>query len=192
MDRVNHDNANINTENDSMHHKDGMKVRASRDLQAGEEIFTTYNDCVDCEDTSAYWGTSEILRDFGFVEGLSRRWVFIDQEIWFEVHHSKDGKSEVIFDDDDDYNDDIYGVPDKEQIHFLENELYRLNEVGEIVLKEQGEIPDAEWTNIQLLHSAAVADIMAAMMIWADWGSLSPAYGEQIPEPSGEGQTART
>lgn len=163
-DMVNHDNAKINTENDSMHDEDGMKVRASRDIQAGEEIYATYDECVDCGETKEYWGTPEILRDFGFVEGTARRWVFADQEIWFEIQHSEDGKLEVNFDDEEDYyDDDYYGIPDKNQIQFLKNELHRLNEVGKIVLGEQGEIPDSEWTNIQLLHSAAVTDILAAI-----------------------------
>jgi hypothetical protein len=55
-DMVNHDNGNINTENTSMYDKDGIRVWSSRAIQKGEEIFASYDKCLDCSDISSYWG----------------------------------------------------------------------------------------------------------------------------------------
>lgn len=159
-DMVNHDNGRINTENDSMYDKEGFKVRAARDIKAGEEIFATYDKCVDCYGIDAYWGTPEILKDFGFVEGYPHRWVFYDEGIWFEIYEDEDGELEAIFDDD---TADSYGIPNKEQIQFLQKEINRLNDVGKIVLNDQGDVPDREWQTIKNLHTAAVTDISAAI-----------------------------
>jgi hypothetical protein len=143
-----------------MYDKEGFKVRAARDIKAGEEIFATYDKCVDCYGIDAYWGTPEILKDFGFVEGYPHRWVFYDEGIWFEIYEDEDGELEAIFDDD---TADSYGIPNKEQIQFLQKEINRLNDVGKIVLNDQGDVPDREWQTIKNLHTAAVTDISAAI-----------------------------
>ena len=82
---VNHDNGQINTENTPISSESGIKVWASKPIKAGEEIFASYDRCLDCQDVANYWGTPEILRDFGFVERYPRRFVAYDEGIWFEV-----------------------------------------------------------------------------------------------------------
>mmetsp|Transcript_11807 Transcript_11807/g.24916 ORF Transcript_11807/g.24916 Transcript_11807/m.24916 type:complete len:403 (-) Transcript_11807:221-1429(-) len=133
-DMVNHDNGRINTENTSMYEKDGLRVWASRAIQAGEEIYMSYDKCKDCMDVDEYWGTPEILRDFGFVEPHPHRFVYTDQEIWFEVWESENGgEKEVRWDDykidgSDDPND-YNSSPDRPGIDFMRNELKRVNEM---------------------------------------------------------------
>merc|ERR1712008_317650 len=58
-DMVNHDNGRTNTENDSMYNADGLKVRAARNLDKGEEILASYDKCLDCNDVESVWGTPE-------------------------------------------------------------------------------------------------------------------------------------
>lgn len=151
-DMVNHDNGRINTENDSMYEKEGMKVRAARDLKAGEEIFATYDNCVDCNDVNYYWGTPEILKDFGFVENYPHRWVFNQGEIWFEVYKDDDDEFEAYFGDEAE-------IPNEAQVEFLQKELDRLYVVEETLLDEQGNVPEKEWQIILGFHEAAVTDI---------------------------------
>lgn len=61
----------------------------------------TYDLCADCSDVVDYWGTPEILIDFGFVEGFPHRWAFPDDEVWFEVWKGADDKLQVYFDTDE-------------------------------------------------------------------------------------------
>eukprot|EP00532_Pseudo-nitzschia_australis_P017620 CAMPEP_0168312012 /NCGR_PEP_ID=MMETSP0142_2-20121227/67669_1 /TAXON_ID=44445 /ORGANISM="Pseudo-nitzschia australis, Strain 10249 10 AB" /LENGTH=435 /DNA_ID=CAMNT_0008264945 /DNA_START=164 /DNA_END=1471 /DNA_ORIENTATION=+ len=159
-DMVNHDNGRINTENDTMYHKDGMKVRAARNLKAGEEIFASYDSCLDCYDINSYWGTPEILKDFGFVENYPHRWVFNDPAIWFEIYEH-DGELEVYFSEEDEpLNED--------QIRFLQKELDRLEKVEDDVLQNQGAVPDNEWRTILQFHDAAVDDIEVVIKMATD------------------------
>lgn len=157
-DMVNHDNGRINTENDSMHDPEGMKVRALVDLKAGEEIFASYDKCLDCGELSEYWGTPEILKDFGFVENYPHRWIFGPQVIWVEVY------------DDEEYDfvawfSEVEGTPPSEQqLDFLRKEVARLEAIS---LGEQGDIPDREWDTIQRYHKAAFNDL-SAVVEWYD------------------------
>ena len=162
-DMVNHDNGKINTENDSMYANGGIQVRASREIHAGEEIYATYDKCVDCMDIDDYWGTPEILRDFGFVEDYPRRWVFVDQEIWFEIWKDEDtGELEVIWDDDDDPgHEDAYGAPGKEGIEFLQKELVRLEDISLDSCPDS--VPKNECDIILQYHSSAKTAMAAAI-----------------------------
>mmetsp|Transcript_18506 Transcript_18506/g.38012 ORF Transcript_18506/g.38012 Transcript_18506/m.38012 type:complete len:394 (-) Transcript_18506:259-1440(-) len=155
-DMVNHDNGRTNTENDTMYRKDGLKVRASRNIKAGEELFTTYDSCVDCYDDYQWEGTFDILKDFGFVESYPRRWIFEDQEIWFQIDEDKDGELVVDFGE----KETSLHV---DQILFLKNELDRLQEVDAFVLQNQKTVPAKEWRTILQYHDAAVHDIDAVI-----------------------------
>jgi hypothetical protein len=158
-DLVNHRNGNaLNTENDPMYSNDALQVRASKNIRKGEEIFATYNECVDCRETSWYWGTPEILRDFGFVEGFPQRWIYLNQdpEILFEIDQNDDGELEVEWD----IEEDGYGVPDDEGIAFLQSELKRLQELH---LDERGSVPQHEWNTIIQYHKACITAISEAV-----------------------------
>ena len=66
-----------------------MAVKASEDIRAGEEIYTSYNMCRHCGgDEGESYGTPEIMRDCGFVEEYPQRCIF-------------EGKSSVGFDIDE-------------------------------------------------------------------------------------------
>lgn len=155
-DMVNHDNGRTNTENDTMYHKDGIKVRASRNLKAGEEILTTYDSCVDCFDDYKWEGTFEILKDFGFVESYPHRWIFENPETWFQIEEDDDG--ELIVD---------FGKKEvslrEDQILFLQEELDRLQELYDFVMQSQKTVPAKEWRIILQYHDAAVRDIDAVI-----------------------------
>jgi hypothetical protein len=69
-DMLNHANdvEKLNTDNNSVYSAEGLRVWASKTIEAGEELFITYDNCNDCQGNPVYWGTTELLRDFGFVE----------------------------------------------------------------------------------------------------------------------------
>lgn len=100
-DMVNHNRGKVNTvTRPSVTSEDGFGMYATRDILAGEELFFAYHDCKfslfilqfekknnhnhtsniffplvapDSGTVPEYWGTPEILRDFGFVEPYPHR-----------------------------------------------------------------------------------------------------------------------
>eukprot|EP00536_Pseudo-nitzschia_multiseries_P015382 jgi/Psemu1/327878/estExt_fgenesh1_pg.C_8750001 len=164
-DMVNHDNGRINTEDDSMHLEDGLRVRAKRDLAAGEEIFASYDLCKDCFDLEDYVGTPEILKDFGFVENYPHRWVFMEPYTWIEIHEGKgsdnnEGQKLLYFGEE--YGQEPLAIQE-DQVLYLRNELDRLKKVGAAVLQHQGSVPDHEWRVILQFYDAAVADLSTVL-----------------------------
>ena len=65
--------------------KEAIRVRASRDIKKGEQIYTSYNMCEDCGGRVDNYGTSEILRDYGFVEQFPQSWIFPSGPIGFRI-----------------------------------------------------------------------------------------------------------
>lgn len=61
----------LNTESTRMHEEQSVEVWASRDIKAGEQIYTTYNLCADCEARYETYGTPEILRDVSYFNTIS-------------------------------------------------------------------------------------------------------------------------
>ena len=157
-DMVNHDNGKINTENDSMYEAEGLRVRAARNLETGEEVLASYDKCLDCKGVDEFWGTPEILKDFGFVENYPHRWVFYDQEIWIQVY--EDYEFDAYFGDDE-----TKTAPGEKQLEFLTKELARLETVGKSFLADQGSVPDWEWETTSRFHSVAVNDL-ASVVEW--------------------------
>jgi len=161
-DMVNHDNGKINTENDSMYEKDGIRVRAARNLRVGEEIFASYDLCLDCKGIEEYWGTPEILKDFGFVENYPHRWVFPEHDIWFEV--SEDYEFDVYF------GPDHEETPSEKQMELLTKELDRLEEIGESFPEDRGSVSEHEWNTIKWFHDAATIDLYV-VVDWFTYGA---------------------
>jgi hypothetical protein len=154
-DMVNHDNGRINTENDSMFEEDGLRLRAARNLKVGEEIFASYDKCLDCKGVEEYWGTPEILKDFGFVENYPHRWVFPEQDIWYEVY--EDYEFDVYF------GSDHENTPSEKQFEFLTKELGRLEGIGQSFPEDRGSMPEREWNTIVQFHDAAIIDMYAVV-----------------------------
>lgn len=157
-DMVNHDNGRINTENDSMHEKDGLKVRASKDIEAGEQIYASYDKCVDCMEMQYLVGTLNILKDFGFVENYPHRYVDAEKDIWFEIHSGANGHFVVgnEYAGEDEYTH-ITNITET-GLEFLEHELLRVQHAGERLLNHQGDIPDHEWDTIYQFYMAFTND----------------------------------
>lgn len=166
-DLFNHRNGHVNTENDSQWASDRLRVRAKRKIHQGEELYASYDMCVDCQFVWWYWGTPEILRDFGFVEDYKRRWVFDEDEIFFEIDQKEDenGSQKIVveWDTADTEEDEAYGIPDDEEIRILRKELTRLHALKETHLKEQRSVPDREWNTILQFYQASVEGISKAV-----------------------------
>jgi len=107
-----------------------LKVYATRDIRAGEQLYLSYNNCTD----SSYelsQVTQHILRDFGFVEQYPRRWLFHpdEKDVVFEVdvkEGTADGELQVNW---------LSGNPKSEvNLRYFRGHLRRLKEMEGYVL----------------------------------------------------------
>ena len=183
-DMISHRNGNwTNTklvEGVSVHDDDhDVIVQASRDINAGEEIYTTYNFCEDCGLRAETFGTSLIFRDYGFVEQYPQRWIL--GEIVFDLDY-KDGdpnELEVSW---------VFDPPSRDVIAFFDEQLDRLQEFVTVHLETQpADIPDLEWSNINIYHQAlidAMSHALAATCSPEDERcSISHRYDSFLPKP---------
>jgi hypothetical protein len=145
-DMANHSNdkATINMENTSVH-GDVVRVWASREIPAGQELFTTYDHCSDCTTVPDDWGTPEILRDFGFVEPYPRKFQLGLEELLFSVHENKQTKQlEVTWLNENNESPDYEGIEwMKEYQRSLKGILH-----GGVLEAKRSTIPHKEWAVI--------------------------------------------
>jgi hypothetical protein len=117
-DMVNHDNGKANVDTSSWYDPHGIKVFASRPILAGEEILATYDLCRDCGDIEALDdGTTEIFRDFGFVEPYPQRWTWADHGVWFEVHQDEEQPEQLSIRWDDHHGGGGTSLSDRPDRH---------------------------------------------------------------------------
>mmetsp|Transcript_22156 Transcript_22156/g.33493 ORF Transcript_22156/g.33493 Transcript_22156/m.33493 type:complete len:396 (+) Transcript_22156:126-1313(+) len=96
---------------------DKQELRATRAISRGEEIAFSYNFATHQDSwTKKYYGTSEFLRDFGFVESFPQRWVFDEDSFRFDLKKDADGEIELTW----------LSEPDKEYFDFIREQLERL------------------------------------------------------------------
>ena len=189
-DMVNHDSGGlINTETDSLYGDEGgVKVKAAVDIKAGEELFHSYIDSFDNNELYKEWGTFQILKNFGFVEGYPHRWINYEKDVWFEIWEEPDGELRVswpnekthgqyhsdIVDtntDTDTDTDDIIdkwwkrldGPPNARGIQYLGDELQRLRDVKVEIRNLRKTAPKDEWDIIMNYLKAAINDYSTAL-----------------------------
>ena len=157
FDIMNHRNGrSLNTESSSAKKGPGLQVRTSRDIKAGEEIYTTYSSCKDCGFRRSMYGTADYLRDYGFVENYPQRWIFPNQQVSFEVDSVYD-ENGVATDDFELTNWITTRISSQEGIESLEKEYGRLVAIGETTLSScDAAVPDKEWNTIRDYHKSMV------------------------------------
>jgi hypothetical protein len=168
-DMINHTNdlSKRNTDNSSVHSKGGLRVWASRAIEAGEEILASYDDCTDCFTTPDEWGTPEILRDFGFVEAYPRAFYFREAQALFSI-------DEVTIEADGETHLEIewfgFESPSYEGINWMKEEYQRLQDIQlEGTLEERRHLmPEKEWNTIFQYHQALTAALDAAIQVAID------------------------
>jgi len=156
---INHGNVeNVNTiTKSSTFDQEGFKVYALRDLQAGDELYFSYHGCPDCDDRTNQWGTPEMLRDFGFVEGYPQRFHVLDDiTIFVDEVATEDGGKGYIGSCLDDNCPDQSWV--EEQVSRLANVEERLFE------KAKSVVPEQEYTIIRDYHKAL---LVAFSAVWS-------------------------
>ena len=158
-DIMNHDNERVNTAMNNVrgNRGDALSVTSSKVIKKGEQIYTTYNMCVDCAERMASYGTPEILRDYGFVEGYPQTYVFHNIDLSFRVNEVADADAG----DDSDNGKKVVLTEwieggqhiDEEVVEELREHLSAIGDRKELLLSsredsEYGDIPDHEWNTL--------------------------------------------
>jgi len=147
-DMLNHYNGGkINTVTDaSIFDEDGFGMLALRDLEVGEELFYSYDGCPEYCDLVDRWGTPEILRDFGFVEGYPHR---------FHLWNNTTITVEEIVKSDGSVFYKAFCRDDKcPSRSWVEKTLSHLQNVSAEVKVSEWIIPPAEYATIKQYHKA--------------------------------------
>jgi len=188
-DMMNHDNGKkINVNSTSIHSKEGVHVFAAKRIQKGEELYFSYNQCLDCADTTDYWGTPEILRDFGFVENYPQIWIFLEQDIGFSLYYDEDDdeqKNLLVLWDEESHR------PDAEQKQYLKYNLDRLLTLGdgnELYSKNMNiqAIPLNEWNMIIQYYRAVVVALETVLKDAEKKETKNPTVDSSSPHHSSE------
>ena len=132
FDMVNHRNGRwTNVESNSAHEGKDIRVFATRDIVAGEQLHLSYNECTDCHGYAHTYTLPQIMRDYGFVEQYPQRWNFDYSWLMFEV--------DEVFDDDGENTGGLEVIwfsdpPEFHGRHFLHGQMKRLQRMYDDVL----------------------------------------------------------
>jgi hypothetical protein len=128
-----------------------VQLMATQPIAAGEELYTTYTHCPDCENRFFGYGTPELLRDYGFVEAYPQRWFFDFEEfappVAFEV--------DLIEADEKTANYTFSWLanqrPNAMALDYFRHHLLRIQLLLKTTLAPEhklDEIPDYEWNTV--------------------------------------------
>ncbi|KAL7504895.1 hypothetical protein ACHAXN_002455 [Cyclotella atomus] len=122
-DMFNHDNGKYNIQHKfnpytSPLEETGYGVITTRKINAGEELYNSYNRCNICDGYFDWFGTPEVFQHYGFVENYPQRWLFDLARVKVELTAQDDGQLKVKF----------LVPPSKRGIDMLSKELMRLND----------------------------------------------------------------
>jgi hypothetical protein len=162
FDMINHHNGNVNTETrPSIFDAEGFGIYALRDLEKGEELFYSYHDCPECRDcpdcdsTMSYWGTPEMLRDFGFVEPYPHRF-----------HLEEDGDDLTLLIEENPEDEGVYDLTCVDgscpSLTYAQKHVDRLAPMHDNdILPAKDRLPPHEYYNIDQYHDALYTAFVA-------------------------------
>mmetsp|Transcript_5984 Transcript_5984/g.16793 ORF Transcript_5984/g.16793 Transcript_5984/m.16793 type:complete len:441 (+) Transcript_5984:206-1528(+) len=144
----------------SVHHpQEPVQVVATRNVAKGEELYTSYDGCLDCGGRSTGYGTSEILRDYGFVEMYPQRWNFKEQGVSFTLDYKYDKTTGKPVKGDKELQLKWSRKPATVKVQFFEQQVKRLetfkeqHKLDDLNAKPE-EMPQHEWDTLRQYHGA--------------------------------------
>ena len=211
LDRIPHGNGPVSNvdmtpvridDDDEMEEEDSeeepIRIYATRDIIAGEVLVRSYNQCTNCHDRQWYYGTPELLYDYGFVESYPQRYVLEEHHFAFDIdvveESTKDNSSvpsyQITW---------IKGVHRRlsSGLEFVQDQLERLRQLAETEfgqpLEENGtlsldnvtrdpEIPLQEWNTIVQFYNALLIAYREAVV----------AAGGTVADPQSPGNDCST
>lgn len=197
-DLIRHDNEYINTENSSLDSPKGFQVTALHPIAQGEELFLSFDRCLDCGEDPEFLGTPEIFRDLGFLEHYPQRFHFGGMGITplisvdIEMLHDDDVENEEngsylsatwIFDQVPLFGS-YYGGTRFMKEHLERLKIYK----ADVLLPAQGTLPDSELYAIlnyqqALINALTLTVYLAEQEYWEpeiDYSEYTPTNDEYV------------
>jgi hypothetical protein len=158
LDMINHSNneKERNVESTSVITDTLVHVRAFAEIKAGEQLFLSYNNCVDCEHKNL--GTPEMFRAHGFLEPFPQTWNF--GGIAVVVDEAEDNNGKMII-----QARHLGGFPNDLGVMFLMDHIERLRELldGDAMIAAPDRVPEKELETIHLYHNALLKTLSSAV-----------------------------
>lgn len=140
---------------------EGFGVKATRAMKSGEEIMHSYGLGEPTYDhdlgfTHYGIGTSELFRDYGFVEPYPQRWHFATHGIDFAIHEGQDKQLELVW---------LSGsTPDDDAVYFFQHEVHHFKMfLNEISSWRKSDVPADELKLIREFLSAYLTAMKMAV-----------------------------
>jgi hypothetical protein len=153
-DMYNHRNGHWLNTRQIFHEDDSLEISARRTIQAGEQIYNSYNMCDACGGREAvFFDSVDILTSYGFVEQMPQRWNFLGETAVFDLDEKKGDPGTIEF--------TWVTTPglDQGMLEFMEEEIERLDYLEWLFQDRERShlrtlIPDIEWDVIMQYHNA--------------------------------------
>lgn len=174
LDMVNHRNGKwYNVDSNSAHEGKDITVFASRDVEQGEQLYLSYNECTDCHDIEWTYVLTDIFRDYGFIEQYPRRWNI--EDLVFEIDEDEETKElKLTF---------LDGEPNAYQRKFMRGQLKRLRGMKDYVATKVAKLDSAHerFMTVEYYNAAMTALGLALREAEAskDQECSAPASGEE-------------
>jgi spermidine synthase len=163
LDLLNHRNGrfhNVDQANSAHEGKD-IVVVALRDINEGEQLYNSYNECpdIDCEGIALTYGAPQMLNDYGFVEQYPRRFNFETNKgfLVFDVDIQEDNTIKVIW---------LSQEPDVAQISFLKGHLDRLHKLNSTISLGVEQLQSHEKNTIMQYYQALIQALDLSTSSW--------------------------
>jgi SET domain len=151
-DLINHRNGNGYNADPRQMDGEYALIVARRDVEAGEEISNSYNQCQWCEafsnapDFKKIFLTPHIFEHYGFVEAYPQRWIVPKRRLLFDVVE-KDGTLYASF-----------AIPPSPiGVEYLRTEIERLEDFANRMTSNKPDIPDVEVNGLLDYQKAILA-----------------------------------
>ena len=138
----------------------GYELITTKKIKQSEELFTSYNRCIMCQELVDWFGTPEMFLYFGFVEEMPQRWLFDFARVKFDLDW-RDGdksKGEAVV--------NFLVPPSVKGMELLTEELTRLTSFAKIHRDKSSEdagIPSSEWSSLWQYYDALYYALLCAI-----------------------------
>ena len=72
-----------------------FELVTERQIEPGEELYNSYNQCNNCQGRKDSFGTPEMFQHHGFVEMPPQRWILGDVRLKFDIDYRADGSGDL-------------------------------------------------------------------------------------------------
>ena len=165
FDMMSHGNGHwLNTVHNDVHDTDiDVEVKASRDIKANEQIYTSYNRCESCGNRNFEYGTGDILREYGFVEQMPQSFYWHEMGIGYrlDTNFKESGKGKgygKAF-----VTEWVYNEPSAKDIRRMKRMLEQIQIAKVTQLSKQCDVDDFEWETINNYVQALEDGLRAAV-----------------------------